>query len=244
LLNKKYAIVTGASKGIGRAIALDFAKNGANVGVNFHSDEDGAQKTVDGIKKFGVQGVALKADVSNSQEVSKMFDIVREKFGKLNIVVNNAGIYMDKSLKKMEEDVWDKVMDTNLKGVFNVTKNAIPLLEERSRIINISSIVANYGNFGQVNYCASKAGVIGFSKALAKELGKYGTTVNVIAPGFIETDMTERMPALRKKIVQWMTTLKKLGSPDDIAHAATFLASDNAGFITGEVLNVNGGLAF
>ena len=158
--------------------------------------------------------------------------------------MNNAGINKDKSLKNMDEESWDKVIDTNLKGLYNVTKNAILILEENSRIINISSIVANYGNFGQVNYCASKSGVIGFTRALAKELGKYGTTVNVISPGFIETDMTDRMPFIKKKVVQWMTTLKKLGTPEDIAYAATFLASDKAKFITGEVLNVNGGLAF
>lgn len=244
MLKGKIALVTGASRGIGRAIAIDFAKNGAYVILNYNNDEEGAESAVEEIRKSEGQALAIKADVSNYDEVVQMFGTIKSKFGKLNVLVNNAGISRDRTLKNMPREDWEDVLSTNLTSVYNVTKNAIPLLEENSRIINISSIVGIFGNFGQANYCASKAGIIGFTKALAKEMGKSNITVNAIAPGFIETNMTKGIPLMRKKIIKWMTPLKKLGDPEDIAYAATFLASDRAKFITGEILNVNGGLAF
>ena len=243
MLKGKTALVTGASRGIGKAIAIEFAKNGADVIVNYNKDEKSAIKVVDEIKKNGSNGMAIKADVSSYDDVGQMFGVIKEKYGKLDIVVNNAGVTMDRTLKKMTQDEWDKVIGTNLNSVYNVSKHALPLLQKNSRIINISSIVGIFGNFGQANYAASKAGIIGFTKSLAKELGKHGITVNAIAPGFIESDMTNRMPFLRKKIVQWMVPLKRTGLPEEIAHAAAFLASDNASYITGQVLNVSGGLA-
>ena len=244
MLNGKVALVTGASKGIGRAIAIDFAKNGADVIVNYNRDETSAMKVVEEISGMGRKALAVKADVGNYDQVVQMFSLIKEKFGKLNILVNNAGTSRDRTLKNMSKQEWDDVINTNLTAAYNVTKHAIPLLQENSSIINIASIVGIYGNFGQTNYCASKAGLIGFTKALAKEMGKHNIRANVIAPGFIETDMTKVIPLMRKKIIKWMTTLKKLGDPEDIAYAATFLASDKSKFITGEVLNVNGGLAF
>ena len=243
MLKGKTALVTGASRGIGKAIAIELAKNGADVIVNYNKDEKSAIKVVDEIKKNGSNGMAIKADVSSYDDVGQMFGVIKEKYGKLDIVVNNAGITMDRTLKKMTQDEWNKVIGTNLNSVYNVSKHALPLLQKNSRIINISSIVGIFGNFGQANYAASKAGIIGFTKSLAKELGKHGITVNAIAPGFIESDMTNRMPFLRKKIVQWMVPLKRTGLPEEIAHAAAFLASDNASYITGQVLNVSGGLA-
>jgi len=244
MLKGKIALVTGASRGIGGAIAIDFARNGADVIVNYNKDEKGAMSVVDEIKNIGRNSLAVKADVGNYDEVSQMFGTIKEKFGKLNILVNNAGMSRDRTLKNMSKQEWDEVISTNLTAAYNVAKHAIPLLQENSSIINISSIVGIYGNFGQANYSAAKAGLIGFTKALAKEMGKHNIRVNVIAPGFIETDMTKSIPLMRKKIIKWMTPLKRLGDPEDIAYAATFLASGRAKFITGEVLNVNGGLAF
>ena len=244
MLSGKIALVTGASRGIGKAIAIEFAKQGADVIVNYSKDEKGALEVADEIKNLGRKCLAVKADVSDFDEVSKMFGIVRKDFGKLDILVNNAGITMDRTLKKMRAEEWNKVIDVNLNSVYNVTKNALPLMPKNSRIINISSIVGMFGNFGQTNYAASKAGIIGFTKSLAKELGKHSITVNAIAPGFIESELTQKIPFLRKKIIQWMIPLKRTGLPEEVAYAAAFLASDKAGYITGYVLNLNGGLSF
>ena len=161
----------------------------------------------------------------------------------MDILVNNAGITKDRTLKKMTQEEWDSVIDVNLNSIYNVTKNALPMLQKNSHIINIASMVGIYGNFGQTNYAASKAGIIGFTKSLAKELGKHGITVNAIAPGFIESDMTNKLPFLRKKIIKWMIPLKRTGLPIEVAYVVAFLASDNASYITGEIFNVNGGLA-
>ncbi len=240
----KIALVTGASSGIGKAIAIELAKNGADVIVNYYRDETGANQTAEEIKSLGRNSAAIKADVSNFEDVKKMFEIIKEKFGHLDILVNNAGITMDRTLKKMSQEEWGKVIDTNLGSVFNVTKNALPLLRKNSRIISISSIVGLSGNVGQANYAASKAGIIGFTRALAKEVGKHGITVNAIAPGFIQTEMTRKIPFFRKKIIEYMIPLKRTGLPEEIAYAAAFLASDDSSYITGQVLNVNGGLSF
>jgi len=243
ILAGKTALVTGASRGIGRAIAIELAKNGANVVVNYNKNEKEALKVVDEIKN-DAKGIAVKADVSDYNQVKDMIIKIREKFGSLDILVNNAGIIMDKTLQNMEINEWTSVIKTNLNGIFNVTQNALTLMNKGGRIINISSIVALDGNFGQSNYAASKAGIIGFTKSLAKELGKHGTTVNVIAPGFIETEILKAIPSAKKKEFTKAIPLRYIGKPQDVADLAVFLASKRAAYITGDVICVNGGLRF
>ncbi|MBI3035192.1 3-oxoacyl-ACP reductase FabG [Candidatus Woesearchaeota archaeon] len=242
--DKKVALVTGASRGIGKAIAEKKKKNGANVVVNYNKDEKEAVAVVEEIKKNGAEGVAVKADISNFEECAAMAEVINKKFGHLDILVNNAGALADKTLKNMTKEQWGLVINTNLNGTFNVTKNAFPLIRDGGRIINISSIIGISGNFGQTNYAASKAGIIGFTKSLAKELGKRRITVNAVAPGFIETHMTKNVPFIRKKIMMAMVPLGRAGLPEDVASLVGFLASDKAGYITGEVICVDGGLSF
>jgi len=243
VLAGRIALVTGASRGIGKAIAIELAKQGADVIVNYNRNDKDALEVVSRIKEIGCRSIAVKADVANFDEVGRMFEIVKKEFGRVDILVNNAGIIMDKTLRKMTQEEWNKVIDVNLNSIYNVTKNALPLLQKNSRVISISSIVGLYGNFGQANYAASKAGIIGFTKSLAKELGKYGITVNAIAPGFIESDMSNKIPFLRKKIVEWIIPLKRIGKPEEVAYAAAFLASEDASYITGQVLSISGGLS-
>lgn len=244
LLKGKVALVTGASQGIGRTTAIALAKEGADIIVNHISSEENVNEVVEEIKKMGVEAIALKADVSNFKEVKEMFEKVKEKFKKLNILVNNAGIMKDRTLKNMTQEEWQKVIDVNLTGIYNVTKNALPIMEDNGRIISISSIVGISGNFGQCNYAASKAGVIGFTKSLAKELGKRKITVNAVAPGFIQTDMTKDLPFFRKKMILSLIPLKEFGKTEDVSNAIVFLSSDKASYITGEVLDVCGGFKF
>jgi len=241
---RKVALVTGASRGIGRAIALELARNKICVAINYNSDGEEAASVVENIKKRGVESIAVKADVSNFDECAKMMEIVKNKFGSLDILVNNAGALSDKTLKNMTEGQWDMVVKTNLYGTFNVTKTSLSLMRDGGRIINISSIVGISGNFGQTNYAASKAGIIGFTKSLAKELGKRKITVNAVAPGFIETQMTKSVPFIRKKIMIAMIPLGRAGIPEDVANLVAFLASDKSGYITGEVICVDGGFSF
>lgn len=242
--NKKVALVTGASRGIGKAIALELAKNKINIVVNYNKDEKEAANVAGGIKKFGVESIAVKADVSNFDECAAMIEVVRKRFGFLDILVNNAGALSDKSLKNMTKEQWDLVLRTNLDGTFNVTKNALPLIRENGRIINISSIVGISGNFGQTNYAASKAGIMGFTKSLAKELGKHKITVNAVAPGFIDTEMTKNISFIRKKIMLAMIPVGRAGLPEDVANLVAFLASGKSGYITGEVICIDGGFSF
>ncbi|MBU90317.1 beta-ketoacyl-ACP reductase [Candidatus Woesearchaeota archaeon] len=242
MLKGKTALVTGASRGIGEAIAIEFAKNNANVIINYYNDLEEAQKVVDKVKKYGVESIAVKADVSNFDEVRQMADAIQKKFGKVDVLVNNAGIVKDRTLKNMTEEEWHAVINTNLNGVFYVTKLILPLIRDGGRIISISSIVGQYGNFGQCNYAAAKAGIIGFTKSLAKELGKKKITVNAVAPGFVKTSITQNIPFLRKKIINYMTPLKEEAEPEDISNAVVFLASDKSRYITGTVINVDGGL--
>lgn len=244
MLKGKTALITGASRGIGKAIAVEFAKNGANVIINYYNDRDEAEAVVDKIKKYGVDSMAVKADVSNFDEVTQMASAIQKKFGKVDILVNNAGIVKDRTLKNMTLDEWHVVINTNLNGVFYVTKAILPLMNDGGRIISISSIIGQYGNFGQCNYAAAKAGIIGFTKSLAKELGKKKITVNAVAPGFVKTSITKNIPFFRKKIINYMTPLKEEAEPEDIANVVAFLASDKARYITGTVINVDGGLAF
>lgn len=244
MLKGKTALITGASRGIGKAIAVEFAKNGANVIINYYNDRDEAEAVVDKIKKYGVNSMAVKADVSNFDEVTQMASAIQKKFGKVDILVNNAGIVKDRTLKNMTLDEWHVVINTNLNGVFYVTKAILPLMNDGGRIISISSIIGQYGNFGQCNYAAAKAGIIGFTKSLAKELGKKKITVNAVAPGFVKTSITKNIPFFRKKIINYMTPLKEEAEPEDIANVVAFLASDKARYITGTVINIDGGLAF
>lgn len=240
----KIALVTGASRGIGRAIALELAKSGANIIVHYHSDEKEASSVVEEIKKLGAEGFTVKADVSSFEECAAMADFAKKKFGYIDVLVNNAGAISDRSLKNMTKEQWDLVVRTNLDGVFNVTKNMLPLIRENGRVINISSIVGITGNHGQTNYSSSKAGIIGFTKSLAREIGKSKITVNAVAPGFVETQMTKDIPFLRKKIMLSMIPMGRAGTPEDIANLAAFLASEKSSYITGQVIRVDGGFSF
>lgn len=243
MLKGKIALVTGASRGIGNAIALALAKEGADIIVNYASNSRKAEELVEKVKGLGQEGITVKADVSNYEEVGKMMEETEKAFKKIDILVNNAGIVRDRTLKNMSQEEWNEVISTNLTSVFNVTKQALPLMGQGGRIINISSIIGQYGNFGQTNYAAAKAGIIGFTKSLAKELGKKKITVNAIAPGFIKTDITKDIPFFKKKVLNYLIPLKEEGSPEDIAEVVVFLASEKAKYITGSVINVDGGLA-
>ncbi len=242
--NKKVALITGASRGIGKSIAIELAKNNINIVINFNKDEREATSVVEEIKKFGVESIAVKADISKFDECAAMMEVVKKRFGFLDILVNNAGALSDKTLKNMTKEQWDFVVRINLDGIFNMTKNALSLIRDDGRIINISSIVGISGNFGQTNYAASKAGIIGFTKSLARELGKRKITVNAVAPGFIDTHMTQNVPFIRKKIILAMIPLGRAGLPEDVANLVAFLASDKSGYITGEVICVDGGFSF
>ncbi|HZH62754.1 MAG TPA: 3-oxoacyl-[acyl-carrier-protein] reductase [Metabacillus sp.] len=244
MLSNKVALVTGASRGIGKAIALDLAKNGASVAINYAGNEAKANEVVDEIKGNGGQAIAIKADVSNSDDVQQMIKEVIKEFGQLDILVNNAGITRDNLLMRMKDSEWDDVIDTNLKGVFLCTKAVTrQMMKQRNgRIINITSVVGVSGNPGQANYVAAKAGVIGLTKTTAKELASRNITVNAVAPGFITTDMTDELNDEIKADLLKQIPLATLGEPGDIANAVTFLASDKSKYITGQTLHVNGGM--
>lgn len=242
MLNSKIALITGSSKGIGKAIAIEFAKSGADVIVNYNKDEKGALEAVGEIKKIGRKSVAIKADVGKFEEVTTMIDKLKKDFGRIDILVNNAGIAMDRTLKKMTQEEWNTVINVNLNSLYNVTHQILPLIPEGGRIINLSSIVGLTGNFGQTNYAATKAGIIGFTKSLAKELGRRKITVNVIAPGFIEGEMVDKIPFVRKQIIMSLIPLGRAGLKEEVANCTVFLASDKSSYITGEVIGVSGGL--
>ena len=240
----KIALVTGASRGIGREIALELARQGANVAVNFSGSEAKAGEVVDEIKSLGQDAFAIKCNVANSEEVAEMVKAVIDRFGRLDILVNTAGITRDNLLMRMKEEEWDDVININIKGVFLVTKAVTrQMMKQRSgRIINISSIVGVSGNAGQANYVAAKAGVIGLTKTTAKELASRNITVNAIAPGFITTDMTDKLPEDVRSEMLKQIPLARLGEPKDIAKAAAFLASDDAAYITGQTIHIDGGM--
>jgi len=238
------ALITGASRGIGRAIALYLAELGAQVAVNYASSEDDAHEVVELLKNKGGRAVAIKADVADVQDVESMFGKVLNEFGDLHILVNNAGINRDGLLIRMKQEDWDAVLDTNLRGVYNCSKEAarIMIRKRRGKIINISSVVGVSGNAGQSNYAAAKAGIIGFSKAIARELAPRNIQVNVVAPGFIKTDMTDRLPERVKQEMLNQIPLGRYGKPNEVAYIVGFLASDKSQYITGQVIHVDGGM--
>jgi 3-oxoacyl-[acyl-carrier protein] reductase len=243
-LEGKVAVVTGASRGIGRAIALKLANEGAKVVVNYSGSQAKAEEVVAIIQDNGGEAIAVQASVSKTEEVTALMDVAVKTFGSLDILVNNAGITRDNLLMRMKEDEWDDVLDTNLKGVFLCTKAVTrQMMKQRAgRIINISSIVGVAGNAGQANYVAAKAGVIGLTKTTAKELASRNILVNAIAPGFIETEMTEQLPEDIKQGMLTQIPLAKLGQPEDIAKAVAFLASEDANYMTGQTLHIDGGM--
>ncbi len=241
-LKDKVAIITGAGRGIGEVTAKKFAAEGAKVTVA-DVNEDAVNKTVAEIRETGGEALGLLVDVTNREDVDRLIDETVKNFGRIDILINNAGITQDAQLIKMTEEQWDNVINVNLKGVFNVAQAAARVMKEQQSgvILNASSVVGIFGNFGQTNYAAAKWGVNGMTKTWAKELGKYGIRVNAIAPGFIATPMTEKMPDKILNMMKEKSLLKKLGSPEDIANGYVFLASDEARYITGTILSIDGG---
>lgn len=243
-LKGKNAIVTGASRGIGRAIALKLAELGCNLVLNYRSDVNSVQEVVKEIEAMGVKALVVQGDVSSFEEAKKIVDAAKENLGSIDILVNNAGITKDTLIMRMKEEDFDKVIEVNLKGAFNCIRHAVPIMikQKSGRIINISSVVGLSGNAGQVNYAAAKAGIIGITKSVAKEIASRGITVNAVAPGFIETDMTEVLGDKVKENIKASIPLNRLGEPADIANTVAFLASDMSTYITGQVISVDGGM--
>ncbi len=243
-LTDKVAVVTGSSRGIGRAIAEKLASLGAKVVVNYRSNEAAANEVVEAIKAKGGEAIAIQADVSQFDQAQKLIKQAKATYGRVDILVNNAGTTRDNLIALMKEADWDTVINTNLKSAWNCSKAAVRVMMKQryGRIVNITSVAGLAGNAGQTNYSASKAGLIGFTKALAKEVGARNITVNAVAPGFIPTDLTAELPEELKKTVMEMTPLGRFGTPEDIANAVAFFVSDEANFVTGQVLSVDGGM--
>ena len=244
LLANKTALVTGASRGIGRATAIELAKAGAKVAVNYAGNRAAAEEVVALIEAAGGQAFMVQADVGDAAAVDAMVKSVVERFGSIDILVNNAGITRDNLIMRMKEEDWDAVIHTNLKGIFNCTKLVSKLMMKQryGRIVNLTSVVGVMGNAGQSNYAAAKAGVIGFTKSMAKELASRNINVNAVAPGYISTDMTADLPEQAKTDLQSQIPLQRLGNPADVASAVLFLVSPGADYITGQTLHVDGGM--
>lgn len=244
-LDGKVALVTGASRGIGRAIAIELARRGASVAINYAGNRQRAEEVAAEISAMNREALICQCDVSHEANVREMLKTVVDTFGRLDIVVNNAGITRDGLLMRLKEEDWDAVMNINLKGVFFVTKAALrPMIKQRNgRIINVASVVGILGNPGQANYVAAKSGVIGLTKSAAREVAARGITVNAVAPGFIETEMTAKLPQDMKEQMMKDIPLKRLGKPEDVAKAVCFLASDDSGYMTGQTLSIDGGMA-
>ena len=244
LLENKSAIITGATRGIGRGIAMEFAKHGANVAFTYSSSVDAANALELELKTFGVNAKGYQSNAANFDAAQELAKNVLEDFGSIDVLVNNAGITKDNLLMRMSEQDFDQVIEVNLKSVFNLTKAVIrPMMKQRAgSIINMSSVVGLKGNAGQTNYAASKAGIVGFSKSVALELGSRNIRSNVIAPGFIETEMTDKLDAATVQSWRDGIPLKRGGTPEDIANACVFLASDMSSYITGQTLSVDGGM--
>jgi len=244
ILEGKVALVTGGSRGIGRAVALELARAGAEVAVNYAASEGAAREVVREIKSLGRRAFPVRFDVADASAVAEGVKAVEEAFGRIDILVNNAGITRDGLLVRMKDEDWDRVLSVNLKGAFLVTRAVLPGMMKRryGRIVNISSVIGFSGNPGQTNYAASKAGLVGFSRSLALEVARRGITVNVVAPGYIETDMTAALPEKAREALLAQVPMGRAGTPEEVAHAVVFLASDKASYITGTVVHVNGGL--
>lgn len=245
-MNNKVALVTGATKGIGQAIALKLAKDGYDIIINFHASVDKAIELRSLIQDMGQKAWVCKANVANCEEVANMFKMIKEECGKLDVLVNNAGITKDNLILRMKEEEFDQVIATNLKGCFNCTKQAAKLMfkQKNGSIINISSVIGLIGNIGQVNYAASKAGILGITRSAAKELARYNVRVNAICPGFIETDMTKSLDISYVDDIIKHIALQRLGKPEDIANIVSFLAGDMSSYITGQTMCVDGGMVF
>lgn len=244
LLDGKAALVTGASRGIGRAVALRLAKEGAKVVVNYAGNAKAAEETKAAVEAAGSEAVCVRADVAHADEVAALFDAAVKAFGTVDILVNNAGITRDGLLMRMKDEDFDAVLATNLRGVYLCTKAASKIMMKKrsGRIVNMTSVVGLMGNVGQTNYAAAKAGILGFSKSAAKELAARGITVNMVAPGFIETDMTVVLSDKVREQLVGAIPLGRMGEPEDVANAVLFLVSDAAAYITGQVVNVDGGM--
>ena len=245
MLKGKCAVITGASRGIGKCIATKFAKEGANVVINYRNNEEEALKVKQELEDLGSQVLVVKADVSELEQAENLIKEAKKEFGRVDILVNNAGITKDNLIIRMKEEDFDSVIKTNLKGAFNCLKAVTPIMlkQKYGKIVNMASVVGVVGNPGQVNYCASKAGLIGMTKSLAKEIGSRNITVNAIAPGFIDTDMTKILSDDQKKKILSQIPLNKFGNVEDIANVALFLGSENSNYITGQVIHVVGGMA-
>ncbi len=244
MLKGKTAVITGASRGIGKAVAIRLGKAGANLVLNYRSSDESMDSLLELLEKEGIKAVKLKGDISNSDDAKELMNIAKDTFGSLDILVNNAGITKDKLIIQMKEEDFDSVIRVNLKGSYNCIKHAAKIMmKQRSgKIVNMASVVGVTGNAGQINYSASKAGVIGMTKSAAKELSARNINVNAVAPGFIETDMTKELVEKAGEGMLSGIPLRRLGSPEDIAEAVAFLVSDGAAYITGQVLNVDGGM--
>ena len=244
MLKGKNVIVTGATRGIGREIALTLAQNGANIAMNYRNLNSEVEDLINEIKSFGVDALAIKCDVSITEEVDNFVKEVKSHYNTIDVLVNNAGITKDGLILRMKEADFDDVLDVNLKGTFNTTKSvsSIMVRQKYGKIINISSVVGIAGNAGQCNYAASKAGVIGFSKSIARELASRNINVNVVAPGYINTDMTKNLPDKVKEEIIKSIPMKKIGDPKEVANLVLFLSSNLSDYITGQVINVDGGM--
>ena len=241
---KKVALITGATRGIGKQIALTLAKEGYNIALNYRTENEDLTKTIKEIEKMEVECLPIKGDISNFEECEYIVKQTIEQFEKIDVLVNNAGITKDMLLMRMKKEDFKQVIDVNLVGTFNMTKNVISyMLKAKSgRIINVSSVVGISGNAGQTNYSASKAGIIGFTKSLAKEVASRNILVNAVAPGFIQTDMTNVLKEEVKEEIAKAIPLKRMGRPEDVANVVKFLASEDSSYITGQVINIDGGM--
>lgn len=244
MLSNKCAIVTGGTRGIGRAIVLELAQLGTDLVIGYRSSDKEAEELKNEVEKLGRKVVLAKGDVSDPEYAKKLSQLCKENFGKIDILVNNAGITKDNLILRMKENEFDDVININLKGTFNCAKeiSSVMLRQRHGKIINMASVIGLIGNAGQANYAASKAGVIALTKSMAKELGSRGILVNAVAPGFIDTDMTANLPGNIKTNIKDSIALKKLGAPSDVAKLVAFLASDNSNYITGQVINIDGGM--
>ena len=241
---KKVVVVTGASRGIGKEIALKYAENGYNVAINYVSDKTNVEELEKEFKEKGAEALIVKADVSKSEQVQEFIKAVIEKYGKIDVLVNNAGITRDMLLMRMKEEDFDKVIEINLKGTFLVTKEVVPYMMKKrdGKIISLSSVVGVTGNAGQCNYSASKAGIIGFTKSIAKELASRNIRANAVAPGFIETDMTNVLSDEVKENINKQIPMRRMGTAREIANVVYFLGSEESSYITGQVINIDGGM--